>query len=139
MIQSKYILDILDLTFDKFEFEHLLRKQILFLTEHKREYTGVGLYVYFIGDKEIENFKIPTDKILNFDIDGNPIEILDGVEIKNERLNVFADTTIYIKNGLIDYVEIWNKNGGNYPREELTSYELTQGWLENSKNRTIKR
>ena len=139
MIQSKYILDILDLTFDKFEYEDLLRQQILFLTEEKREHTGVGIYVYFISDKEIENFKIPTDKTLSFDIDRNPTEILDGVEINNEKLKVLANTAVHLTNGFIKYVEIWNKNGEDYPLEELTSYELTQCWLDNSKKRTIKR
>jgi hypothetical protein len=139
MIQSKYILDILDLTFDEFESEDLLRKQIPFLTEKEREHTGVGLHIYFLGDKEIETFKIPTDKALNFDIERNPTEMLNGVEVKNEKLKVLADATVHLTNGLIDCIEIWNKNGEEYPLEELTDYELTQSWLDNSKRRTLKR
>src|SRR5688572_28809858 len=128
MIHSKYILDIFDLIFDEFESEDLIRRQIPFLSEKRREHTGVGIFVYFVAEKEIENYKIPTDKVQNFDLDGSPTEMLNGVEIKNSGLNILADATVHLKNGFIDCVEIWNKHGEVYPIDDPLSYELTQSW-----------
>ncbi len=91
MIHSKYILDILDLSFDEFEFEDLLRQQIPFLSEKDEKHTGSGLYIHFLVDKEIEKYKIPIDKVHSFDGDGNPTEMLNGVEIKNEELISWND------------------------------------------------
>ncbi len=139
MIQSKLILDIFDLIFDEIESEDLLRQQIQFLSEKSYEHTGIGMYVYFLADKEIEKYKIPTEKATNFDILGNPTEMINGVELSNEELNILADTTVHLKNGIIDCIEIWNKNGEDYPRDEPVCYELTQSWLEIPKRRRIKR
>ena len=138
MIQSKLIRDILDLTLDGFESEELARGQIPFLSEGDKEYTGMGLYVYFTVAEGIENHRIPTDKATNFNVDGSPAEVLPGVEIKNDGLNVLADTLVHFKNGFIECVEIWNKNGEDYPKEEPESYELIQNWRD-AKGRTIKR
>ncbi len=137
MIQSKYILDILDLILDEVEFEDKLRQQIPFLSEREKEHTGVGLYVHFNSDKEIAKYKIPTDSAQNIDIEGNPTEMITGVEIKNEKLNILADATVHLRNGLIDNVEIWNKTAANYPIEEPSTYEMTQAWLDPPKKRTI--
>ena len=137
MIQSEFIKNILDLTFDNYEFSDLLRKQIPFLSELDRNYTGSGVFVNFVSDKEIEGYKIDTDKVTNFDTDGNAIEILNGVEIRNDSLDILADASVYLTNGLIDSVEIWNKNGQDYLLTDPEHYELHQIWIDIPKRRTI--
>ncbi len=61
---------------------------------------------------------------LNKDIDGNPIERIDGLELINESQNILADISVHLTNGIIDCVEIWNKNGENYPKNEPNKYQL---------------
>jgi len=138
MIKSRFIRDILDLTLDGFESEELARKQIPFLSEGETEYTGVGLFIDFIIGEGAECYRIPTDKATSLDIDGNTILPLYGAEIRNDELNISADTILHFKNGIIGCLEIWNHNGENYPKEEPDNYELIQNWLD-AKGRTIKR
>ncbi|MHA4847353.1 hypothetical protein ACX0G7_24530 [Flavitalea antarctica] len=139
MIQSKYILDILDLTFDGLEYEDLLRKQVPFLSIKHEEHTGIGLFISFLFEPGIEPYRTPTDKIFNTDIDGNRTEMLNGVEIINQELNVLADATVHLTNGTIDCIEIFNKNGEVYPSSELQAYELTRAWVDVGMGRSIKR
>jgi len=61
---------------------------------------------------------------------------LNGVEIESSELELGAEAMVIIKNGLIDYLEIWSYNG-EYPEKELTSYTLTQQWI-GSPGRQIK-
>ncbi|MDI9341902.1 MAG: hypothetical protein QM534_15125 [Sediminibacterium sp.] len=65
--------------------------------------------------------------------------MVDGVEIKNESQNILANAIVHLKEGIIDCLEIWNKNGENYPVVEPENYELTQTWLGLKDKRTIKR
>ena len=58
MIESKYILDIFELTFDDHKASELLRKQINHLTVSDTELTDVGLFINFSADKGINDFKI---------------------------------------------------------------------------------
>ncbi|MBC6491547.1 hypothetical protein ACFSQD_19565 [Flavihumibacter stibioxidans] len=139
MIQSKYILDILDLTFDGLDFEDSLRKQIPFLSEKHEEHTGIGLIIDFLVEPGIELYRSSADKAQNLDTQGNRTEMLNGVEIKNEELKVLADATVHLTNGIIDCVEILNKNGEMYPLKELQEYELTQLWLDITQRRSIKK
>ena len=47
--------------------------------------------------------------------------------IKSSELEIGADCTLFFKDGLISYLEIWSYSG-NYPKKELIDYELTQQW-----------
>ena len=102
MIVSPFILDIFDLAFDDLSSGDLLRKQIAFLSPGEKEHTTVGLFTYFVAARGIEQFRVPTDNITNFDVQGNPIDRINGVEIRNEELNILADASVQIKNGFIN-------------------------------------
>lgn len=117
MIQSKFISDILDLLLDGDNDGNALRNQIQFLDDIKYDYTGVGLFVTFSYSDEIIEFRLT-----------NNTTVTNGVEIKSSDLAAGADVTLFIKNGIIDYLEIWSKDG-NYPNKELTNYTLTQVWI----------
>ena len=137
MIKSQLILDIFDLIFEDFEYEEKLRNQIQFLKEGETEHTGVGLFVSFEAENGIENYKIPTEKAENRDINGKATERINGVELKNSELKILADVNIHITDGIIDCVEIWNKID-DYPITEPSKYELEQVWID-SKNRKLVR
>jgi hypothetical protein len=136
MIKSQLILDVFDLIFDDFEHEEKLRNQIPFLSENEREHTGIGLFINFKKENGIENYKIPIENTEDKDINGKAIERINGVEMKNNELKILADIDVQITDGIIDYIEIWNKIGEDFPIPELTKYELKQVWV-NSKNRKI--
>ena len=124
MIDSKLTLDILDLILDDETEDKSLREQIDFLTEIEIEHTGIGMFIYF------ENvFKNEESNIY-----GN--SVLVGVELTNEEQNVLADVMLHVENGLIKTIEIFNKNGEDYPEEKLENYILRQIWI-GSKNRII--
>lgn len=57
MIQSQYILDISDLTFDDHKASDLLRKQVDFLTITETEHTGIGLFIKFSADPGVKDYK----------------------------------------------------------------------------------
>jgi len=123
MINSKFILDILDLILDE-EKTKILRKQIDFLNVSKIEHTGIGMFINFennFHETKLQNF---SDQVLN------------GVEILNEKQNVLAAVILYVKNGKIEKLEIFNKNGFDFPQEYLDEYLITQTWI-GSKGRII--
>lgn len=124
MIGSKFIIDILDLMLDCEKEDKSLREQIDFLTETEIDHTGSGLFISFENEQKKKYLKV-----------GKNLTLI-GVEIKNEKLNVLADAILQIKDGIIDELEIFNKNGFDYPTEKLEYYILTQNW-NGSKNRTI--
>jgi hypothetical protein len=109
------------------------------LTVAEIEHTGVGLFINFISDKEIEAFKVDRKLLADESTDPNVLEIIDGVEIKNESQNILADAIVHLKNGIIDSLEIWNKNGDNYPLIEPEHYEMTQTWRDVSQNKIIRK
>lgn len=139
MIQSQYILDIFDLTFDDHKAGDLLRKQVDFLTITETEHTGVGLFITFSADPSVKDYKAKRELLVNEADNKEILEMVDGVEIKNESQNILADAIVHLKEGIIDCLEIWNKNGENYPVVEPENYELTQTWLGLKDKRTIKR
>lgn len=136
MIKSQLILDVFDLLFDDFEHEENLRNQIPFLTENESVHTGIGLFINFKNENGIEDYKIPIENTEHKDVNGKAILGINGVEMKNNELKIFADIDVQITDGIIDYVQIWNKIGKDYPIHEPTKYELKQVWV-NSKNRKI--
>ena len=94
----------------------MLRNQIPFLTDSEYEYTGVGLFVGFSYSEPISQFKLT-----------NNTTFTHGVEIRSSKLELGADTTLFITEGLISTLEILAYDG-NYPDKELTDYVLTQIW-----------
>ncbi len=116
MIQSNFISDILDLLLDGDKDGLLLRKQLPYLTEQEYDYTGAGLFVSFTHSDNIYDFRLTSD-----------ITLINGVDIKSSALSIEADATVFIKDGIIDYLEVWSKTG-DYPKDELSDYVLTQVW-----------
>lgn len=137
MIKSQYILDIFDLAFDDHSDCNLLRNQIQFLSVREIEHTGIGAFIYFSFHDQILQFKLDTSDSTKFDIEGNPTDIINGIEIVNPDLLILADATVYLKNGIIDYLEIWNKCGENYVKADPEHYQLNQIWLDRKRKRTI--
>lgn len=137
MIHSKLILDIFDLVLDDHKSEDLIRKQIQFLSISQLKHTGIGLFINFVADTQVEQYKDTSERGGYIDIDGNPFERIDGVEIRNAELDILADASLYLTNGIIDCLEIWNKIGDSYPTTEPDRYELHQMWLEEGKRRSI--
>lgn len=138
MIKSQLILDVFDLIFDDFEYEEKLRNQIPFLIENEREHTGIGLFINFEAENGIQDYKIPTERLDTKNINGKTVRF-NGVEMKNNELKILADIDVQITNGIIDYVEIWNKIGKNYPIIEPTKYELEQVWVNSKKRKLIRK
>jgi hypothetical protein len=118
MIKSKFILDIIEQSFNHKDFDfgdnlgEYVRPQIPFLTDINYNYTGVGLFVRFSYTKEALKYKSS--------IEDGPI---NGVDIKSPDLGAHALTTIFFEDGIIDYLEIWSVDG-NYPRRELENYSF---------------
>lgn len=87
-----------------------------YLSEADYNYTGVGVFINFNHNKDVEEYK-----------SSKPNLILSGVVIKSSELNLGADATLFFRDGIIDYLEIWSYDG-NYPKKELEDYILTQEW-----------
>lgn len=137
MIRSQYILDIFDLAFDDHSESDLLRNQIQYLTVRDVDHTGIGAFIHFSRDPQIEQFKLDTSKATHFDIEGKLTDLIDGVEIRNPELSILADAMVWLKNGFIDHLEIFNKCGEDYVQTEPEHYQLEQMWLDDKKRRTI--
>jgi hypothetical protein len=133
MIHSRLILDILDLALDGQDVPENIRKQIPYLTERNREHTDVGVYIYFDNESKIQSLSSQNQDASKED------KMFNGVEIVNSSRNVLADATVHLQNGLIECVEIWNKNGEDYPQDDLTEYEMYQVWLSVDIRRKINR
>jgi hypothetical protein len=124
MITSKYILDILELLLDGDNDGITARGQLAFSSEDNFEYTDSGLFVRFSHSDGISKYKASKQDL-----------ILNGIKIQTTEYPIEADATLFFKDGLITYLEIWCYLG-NYPKQDLTKYTLTQIW-ENSPNKTI--
>lgn len=126
MISSKFIIDILELILDDENVSKSLHEQIDFLTDTEIKHTGIGMFIHF-ENKLVEKYlKLGENLTLN------------GIEIKNEKLNILAEAILKVKDGIVVELEIFNKNGLDYPKVEIENYTLTQNW-KGSKNRTIDR
>ena len=124
MIESTFISDILQLLIEGNDNEARLQSQLPFLTESSREYTGIGAFVNFDHVDGIIQFKTEQDNL-----------ILNGVTITTQELDMEANASLFFKDGIINYLEIWCCFG-EYPHKDLTQYTLQQV-RENSPNRTI--
>ncbi len=125
MVKSKYILDILNLLLDGDDEGLLARKQLPFITVKKFEYTIGGLFVDFSHEQEILEYKVAETNL-----------VLGGVKIETTEFPIEADATLFFKNGIADNLEIWCY-AGDYPKQDLTKYTLTQFW-KNSPNKVFK-
>jgi hypothetical protein len=74
------------------------------------------------------------DGIIDFKV-GNDDLILNGVKIQTTEFPIEAEATLFFKHGIIDYLEICCYSG-DYPKQDLAKYTLTQIW-ENSPKRFI--
>jgi hypothetical protein len=113
MIGSTFILNILDLLLNDDELGIAIRPQIDHVTDAVYNYTGVGLYVTFECDEKIVR-SVGEEQI-----------ILDGVTITSPELNIGASAALFLKEGIINYLNIWSFDG-EYPRKELSTYTLKQ-------------
>lgn len=116
MIKSKFISDIIDLLLDGDAMDIAARPQIQYLTDEEYEYTGRGLFVSFSYSEEIAKYKIGKHDL-----------ILNGVKITTSEFPIEAEATLFFKDGIIDFLEIWCYLG-DYPNRDLTRYTLTQIW-----------
>lgn len=115
-IKSKFIANVLDLLLDGDELGEQAKQQIDFLTEKNFNYTGVGLFVSFTHNEGIQSIPLKGETVIN------------GLVITSPELGAGAEASVCLKEGLIDYLEIWSYDGV-YPEQELTRYTLTQGWV----------
>lgn len=114
MIESAFILNILDLLLDGDEEGRALRGQIGYLTDVEYEYTGSGLFVTFEVSDGAGQERYQGENVL-----------LDGVAVTSSQLGLGASASVLIKDGLIHTLEIWSYDGV-YPQEELEDYTLRQ-------------
>jgi hypothetical protein len=126
MIKSKFIIDILDLLLDGDNDGLMIREQLDYITDETYKYTGSGLFVTFSHSDSISTKRIKKDNL-----------VLNGVLIKSSELEIGADATVFITNGIIDYLEIWSQSG-DYPKRELMDYVLTQVWEDSPKGQITK-
>lgn len=115
MIDSIFISNILKSIIEGETDSDLLKSQLNHLTIEKINYTGNGVFVEFSKDSSIGKYRLTQDCILN------------GLEIKSQEFDLIAEAILFIREGLIDYLEIWSKSG-IYPNHELKNYELLQTW-----------
>lgn len=139
MITSQLILDTFELVFDGNESKDLLNKQINYLSIEKVDHTGVGLFIYFAKDDNIYSYKVKDVNDSKTSVNRGINEPLCGIELKNEDLNILADVIVHINDGIIDYLEIFQKYHPSYPQTEPEHYEIYQDWLDKSKRKIITR
>lgn len=116
MIASKYINSILSMLCDGDEDGLAIRPQLPYLIDDRYDYTAVGLFVYFRH----------TDGIQRHRYDGSR-NVLYGVKFRSSIDNIEGEAQVFVKDGFIDYLEIWCYSG-SYPKRDLLNYVLTQEW-----------
>lgn len=121
MIKSKFILEILRLSIKDEKYEDLLFQQFQYLSLSEVEYTGTGAHISFKANSKIRKFRLTTLQ-LNESF-GDFSNQFDKLELKNKSLNILADLTVYLTEGIISGIEIWNKLG-NYPSYEIRTYQI---------------
>lgn len=139
MISSQYILDIFELAFDDHSESELLREQVPLLTITETTHTGIGVFINFSFEEPILQFQLETSNSTNLDIDGLPISNINGIQIAIPDISLLADAIIWLKNGVINQLEIFIKNGAEYNWEDPLHYRVEQMWKEKDKCRAIVR
>ncbi|MFV0535833.1 MAG: hypothetical protein ACK5M3_00505 [Dysgonomonas sp.] len=126
MIKSQFVLDILDLLLDG-ENGKFLVPQLDYMFDSDYNYTRSGCFVTFTHSEDIVKYRSKEDFLF------------DGVKIESSELDGRADAILFMKDGIIDYLEIWSFDANyNYPSIELMTYTLIQEW-NGSPQRVIKR
>ncbi|RPE09037.1 hypothetical protein EGT74_18695 [Chitinophaga lutea] len=123
MLQSKFIADILELLLDGDD-AGILKRQVPYLSDAEYDYTISGVFVSFSHAAGIEQHRLDTGRL-----------VLDGVTIESDIIPSGATATLFIKDGLIDFLEIWS-HADTYPGNVLKTYTLTQVW-KGSKGRKL--
>lgn len=116
MLKSRFVNSVLTLLLDGDSEGLEVKGQKDYLSETEFEYTGAGVFVSFNHATGIEKYK-----------SSKPNLVLNGVTIESPELTIAADATLHFKNGLVDSLEIWSKDG-KYPKSELKQYRLKQAW-----------
>lgn len=115
MIESKYILDILETLVNDQQY-CLLKKQIDFLEVEEYEYTPIGVFVSFKHREGIKNYSF-DEKSLR----------LGGLLIKSDEIDIGAEADVVLRDGLINYIEICSF-GDFYPQKDPDTYVLEPQW-----------
>ncbi len=126
MVQSQYIRDILTLLLDDDEYA-LLSQQVEYIKDETFDYTNSGVFVNFKHEEQGLNYKQDNQHIR-----------LNGVLIKSDEIDIAAEASLVINDGLIDYLEIWSY-GDIYPSADLTHYTLEQQWKDEPDRKKIVR
>ncbi len=116
MILSRYILDNVNLLLDGGDDLAVFKPQVEYLSEKNREYTPMGLFVYFSHSSDILRYAIPDHKY-----------VINGVKIFSTAHNLEGEAQLFLKDGVIDYLEIVYYNG-DFPEADLDKYTLKQVW-----------
>lgn len=120
MVKSQFILDILILLLDGEDSKFLIT-QLDYISDSNYNYTnGGGCFITFSHSDDIIKYKLKGNLVLN------------GVTIESPELKGGADVTLFMKDGIIDYLEIWSFDG-KYPNTELKIYKLSQVWQSSAK------
>jgi hypothetical protein len=116
MINSKMVSDLLQLLLEDDAEGQTYFLQLPYLSISNVNYTGSGVFFQFSHIPTIEIYK--TDEEYNH---------FCAVRISSEELTAEAEAIVYVKNGILDYLEVWSFDG-NYPERELGSYKAWQAW-----------
>jgi len=116
MIESRYILDNVNLLLDVEDDAAAFKPQVEFLSEKNREYTPMGLFVYLNHSTEILKYAIPDDKY-----------VITGVKIFSTAQKLEGYAQLFVKNGIINYLEIVYYTD-DFPRTDLDQYTLKLEW-----------
>lgn len=118
------VLDLLELLLKGDSNGEVFYQQVPYLTISKVEYTGSGVFIHFTLLPDVEVYRASA-----------PDRNFDAVMICSEDLTAEAEAIVHIKDGLLDYFEIWSFDG-NYPKGGISSYKAWQAW-ENSPGKCL--
>jgi len=124
MIKSQLIKDTLDLLLDSNEDANLAKEQMNYLSDANYNYSDIGVFIKFSHTPEATKYRVEESDLM-----------LNGVAIQSPDLMAEADATLFFADGIIDYLEIWTRDGA-YPEKDLKTYIVTQEW-EGSPGRQI--
>jgi hypothetical protein len=116
MIKSQLIKDTLDLLLDSNEDAKLAREQLNHLTDVNYNYSDIGVFIKFSHTNEATKYRVAESDLM-----------LNGVAIQSPDLKAEADATLFFVDGVIDYLELWTRDG-EYPEKDLKTYVITQEW-----------
>lgn len=116
MIFSKFQRDIIEQLLSCLPDENNLADQIDFLSLEGLEHNGKELLYRY------KTAYIPENQY-------KENIVLDGLEIFSSELNSGASAAVFLKNGLICFLQILS-HSGEFPSKELTNYTLINNLLE---------